>query len=101
MNLRRNFSFNQKNIVHKDKKRKSKNNNNNLIRLKSNCNIKNKINKQEIEDDISFYNNVETLKNQIFIPQNDEDIHLYNNNKKMEKKIKYEDEKNSYFDFKI
>ena len=107
MNLRRNFSFNQKNIVHKNAKSKTKNNNknninnNNLNRIKSNYNIKGKMNKQEMDEDISFYNNIATLKKQIFSPENDEDIHLYNNNKKMEKKIIYEDEKNSNYDFRL
>ena len=99
MFLRRNFSFNQKNISSKDNQRK-KNNNKNIIRLKNNFNnnnnTKNKIKKENIDEDISFYDNIVTLKNQIFSPENGEDIYIYNNNKKMEKKIKYEDEKNNY-----
>ena len=106
MYLHRNFSFNQKNITHKEKnngkqiKKKTKN----IIRLKNNFNIhKNQTNnnnnnhKMNIEEDISFYTNIATLKNQIFSPENNEDIYIYNNNKKMEKKIKYEDEKNSNY----
>ena len=104
MYLHRNFSFNQKNITHKEKnkdkqaKKKSKN----IIRLKNNFNFqKNQINnnnvKMNIEEDISLYTNIATLKNQIFSPENDEDIYIYNNNKKMEKKIIYEDEKNSNY----
>ena len=106
MYLHRNFSFNQKNITHKEKnnekqiKKKTKN----IIRLKNNFNIhKNQANnnnnnhKMNIEEDISFYTNIAALKNQIFSPENNEDIYIYNNNKKMEKKIKYEDEKNSNY----
>ena len=97
MYLRRNFSFNQKNITQKGKTSKKKSNN--IIRLKNNYNNNNKMNIQNIDDDISFYDNIATLKNQIFSPENNEDIYLYNNNKKMEKKIKYEDEKNANNDF--
>ena len=100
MQLHRNFSFNQKNITYKTSK--SKKNNNNIIRLKNDFNIKknknNKINLNDSnDDDISFYNYITTLKNQIFSQENGEDIYLYNYNKKMEKKIKYEDEKNSNY----
>ena len=103
MYLHRNFSFNQRNISHKEKEIKKKINN--IIRLKNNYNNQNKrsdnkLNVQKIEDDISFYDNIRTLKNQIFSPDNNEDIHLYNSNKNMEKKIKYEDEKNSNYNFK-
>ena len=102
MQLHRNFSFNQKNITYKTSKDKNKTNINNIIRLKNNFNIgKNKNNKINLndsnDDDISFYNYITTLKNQIFSPENGEDIYLYNYNKKMEKKIKYEDEKNSNY----
>ena len=106
MNLHRNFSFNQKNITHKEKtkdKQAKKKTKNNIIRLKNNFNFqKNQINynnnnKMNIEEDISLYTNIATLKNQIFSPENDEDIYIYNNNKKMEKKITYEDEKNSNY----
>ena len=99
MQLHRNFSFNQKNITYKTSK--SKKNNNNIIRLKNDFNIENnknnKINLNDSNEDISFYNYITTLKNQIFSPENGEDIYLYNYNKKMEKKIKYEDEKNSNY----
>ena len=99
MQLHRNFSFNQKNISYK--KSKFKNKHNNIIHLKNNFNSENnkniKINLHDSEDDISFYNYITTLKNQIFSPDNGEDIYLYNYNKKMEKKIKYEDEKNNNY----
>ena len=105
MYLHRNFSFNQKNITHKEKnkdKQAKKKTKNNIIRLKNNFNfqknqINNNNNKMNIEEDISLYTNIATLKNQIFSPENDEDIYIYNNNKKMEKKIIYEDEKNSNY----
>ena len=106
MYLRRNFSFNQKNITRFTNKALNKPYNNTskkkstIIRLKNNYNKTNpkQINNNQNleEDDLSFYENIKTLKNQIFSPENNnnEDIYLYNNNKKMEKKINYEDEKN-------
>ena len=106
MYLRRNFSFNQKNITRFTKKALNKPYNkiskkkSTIIRLKNNYNKTNpkQINNNQNleEDDLSFYENIKTLKNQIFSPENNnnEDIYLYNNNKKMEKKINYEDEKN-------
>ena len=105
MYLHRNFSFNQKNITHKEKNKDKQTTKKsmNIIRLKNNFNFqKNQINnnnnnKMNIEEDISLYTNIATLKNQIFSPENDEDIYIYNNNKKMEKKIIYEDEKNSNY----
>ena len=104
MYLHRNFSFNQKNITHKEKSKdkQTKKKSMNIIRLKNNFNfqknqINNNNNKMNIEEDISLYTNIATLKNQIFSPENDEDIYIYNNNKKMEKKIIYEDEKNSNY----
>ena len=99
MYLRRNFSFNQKNITQKPKKNKKKenNNSNNLIRLNNNLG---KINLREMDDILFCNKNIATLKNQIFSPENDEDIYLYNNNKKMEKNINYEDEKNNSINIK-
>ena len=104
MYLHRNFSFNQKNITHKEKNKDKQTTKKsmNIIRLKNNFNfqknqINNNNNKMNIEEDISLYTNIATLKNQIFSPENDEDIYIYNNNKKMEKKIIYEDEKNSNY----
>jgi hypothetical protein len=71
MQLHRNFSFNQKNITYKTSK--SKKNNNNIIRLKNDFNIENnknnKINLNDSNEDISFYNYITTLKNQIFSPE--------------------------------
>ena len=100
MQLHRNFSFNQKNISYTNPLNKNKNNEN-IIRLKNNFNNgnnkNNKINLNDSNDDITFYNYINTLKNQIFSPENGEDIYLYNYNKKMEKKIKYEDEKNNNY----
>ena len=99
MYLRRNFSFNQKNITQKPKKNKKKenDNSNNLIRLNNNLG---KINLREMDDILFCNKNIATLKNQIFSPENDEDIYLYNNNKKMEKNINYEDEKNNSINIK-